>query len=55
MPKVKDEQEIQDLIGLYSEAGGTGSKVILITFSQEEDASYNLSGIDCQLIDMPRN
>ena len=40
----KDQQEIKDLVGKYSEAGGRGSRVISVKFTQDEDASYNLSG-----------
>ena len=50
----KDPQEIKDLAGKYSETGGRGSKALVVTFSQEEDASYNLSGNSfCQLSDLP--
>ena len=40
----KDPQEIKDLAGKYSEAGGRGSRVLVVTFSQDENASYYLSG-----------
>lgn len=43
----RDQQEIKDLVGKYSETGGRGSRAIVVTFTQEEDASYNLSGNSC--------
>ncbi len=53
MPK---DQEIKDLAGEYSEAGGRGSRILKVTFTQNEDASYHLSGNrTSSLIKTPRN
>ena len=41
MPKAQD---IKDLAGEYSETGGRGSRILKVSFSQDEDASYHLSG-----------
>ena len=41
-PTKPNVQEIKEIVGRYSEKNGTG--VIVVSFSQHLDASYDLSG-----------